>query len=72
MLKRRFFKKNSEYNTEIPKIVVNGTSGDGVNYNRLKDNVIFSSDNGKNILALGICRMILSVFCLYGLNNQKT
>ena len=48
MLKRRFFKKNSEYNTEIPKIVVNGTSGDGVNYNRLKDNVIFSSDNGKN------------------------
>ena len=46
MLRRKLFKKNFELDNEIPKIVVNG-NGDGVNYNRLKDNIIFSSDNGK-------------------------
>ncbi len=47
MLKRRLFKRSSNDN-HVPKIVFNRVGGGAVNYNRLKDNIIFSSDNGKN------------------------
>lgn len=47
MFKNRFFKKAPEIDTDVPKIVINQGSGETVNYNRLKDNIIFSSDSGK-------------------------
>lgn len=47
MLRKRLFRKSS-HDDEVPQIVVNRVSGGAVNYSRLKDNIIFSSDNGKN------------------------
>ncbi len=47
MVKKRLFKKSLK-DDEVPQIVVNRVSGGAVNYSRLKDNIIFSSDNGKN------------------------
>ncbi len=40
-------KKFERLDSDIPKIIVN-KSGQGENYHRLKDNIIYSSDSGKN------------------------
>lgn len=38
----------SNFDTDVPKIVVGRKDGKSENYYRLKDNVIYYSDNGKN------------------------
>ena len=40
--------KNDSYDREIPKIVVGERTEASESYYRLKDNIIYSSDNGKN------------------------
>lgn len=47
MFKKSLFKKTPDFDSEIPKIVINSGTGETVNYNRLKDNIIFASDSGK-------------------------
>ena len=41
-------KEKDKFNTEIPKIVIGDKSRAAESYYRLKDNVIYYSDNGKN------------------------
>ncbi len=41
-------KKKSTFDTEVPKIIVGRKEGKSENYYRLKDNVIYYSDGGKN------------------------
>ncbi len=41
-------KKLMRADTDVPKIVVNQGSSQGESYYRLKDNIIYSSDSGKN------------------------
>lgn len=48
MSTKRFIKKLDQIDTDIPKIVVSESSGQGESYYRLKDNIIYSSDSGKN------------------------
>ena len=41
-------KEKSTFDTDVPKIIVGKKDGKGENYYRLKDNVIYYSDSGKN------------------------
>ena len=41
-------KDKSTFDTDIPKIIVGKKEGKGEHYDRIKDNVIYYSDNGKN------------------------
>ena len=41
-------KQKSTFDTEVPKIIVGKKDGKSENYYRLKDNVIYYSDSGKN------------------------
>ncbi|MBE5743226.1 MAG: CpsD/CapB family tyrosine-protein kinase [Clostridiales bacterium] len=41
-------KKLEHFDNDVPKIIVSETSGRGESYYRLKDNIIYSSDSGKN------------------------
>ena len=41
-------KVKSTFDTDVPKIIVGSNEGSGAYYDRLKDNVIYYSDNGKN------------------------
>lgn len=46
LFKRKVAKDN--FDTDVPKIVVGKKTGSNENYYRLKDNIIYYSDNGKN------------------------
>ena len=48
LFKKKFFAKKEDFENVVPKIVVGKKLGLSESYNRLKDNVIYSSDNGKN------------------------
>ena len=47
-LRSKLFKKKDSFDTDVPKIVVGKRTGSSENYYRLKDNIIYYSDNGKN------------------------
>ena len=47
-IKEKLFNKRPSFDTDVPKIVVGKRSGASENYYRLKDNIIYFSDNGKN------------------------